>query len=271
MDTQPLVTDGQRLVSIHQINNLPEAQKEGIYRSLVPPEALFRFDIPPTLTDSRGRPLIECTCKADTSSVVLMLWHNRDAQDPVLQLEMADTSTNQLEVLLFIVNDPSSERFDIDRMPDGRTTNFGFDRRNIEEEIRAMAAGLAPGQVRHGARLARRVVPRFEEFVARLGHDRFHIHPMAYHNAILFERYGFAYAIGRGKMEWIHQEFAPGGVLHRRMDGSTPFRRPGAEVTVRGRSWAIHDGILRESFYGVRMYKRIGVHAGICTFPNAVW
>jgi len=270
-EVEPLVVDGRRMVSIRQINNLPPRQKEAIYRQLVPPEALLRFGIPLSLQDPQGRSLLACICEPGTSSVTLTLRHEWGAQDPVLYLEMADTPHNQLEVLLFIVNDPNSERFDTDRMPDGRPTYFGIERRNIEEEIRAMQAGLAPGQIRRGARLTRRLIPCFETFVARLGHDRFHVQPLAYHTAILFERCGFAYTIGKGKMEWIHQEFAPGGVLHRRLDGSTPFRQPGAESSVRGRSWAIHDGIMGEPFTGVRMYKRVGIHAGVCTFPNAAW
>lgn len=267
----PLIVDGQRLVSIHQINNLPRSQKEAIYRWLIPPEALLRFGIPLSMSDREGHSLLTCVCEPATHSVALALRHRWDAQDPVLYLEMADTSTNQLEVLLFAVNDPDSERFDVDRMPDGRPTHFGVECRHIAEEIRAMEAGLAPGQVRRGAKLTRRLIPRFEEFVARLGHDRFHIQPLAYHNAVLFERCGFAYTIGQGKMEWIHQEFAPGGLLYQRLDGSTPFRQVGAEATVRGRSWAIHDGILGEPYTGVRMYKRVGIHAGVCTFPNAAW
>jgi len=271
MDVEPLVVNGRRIVSIRQINNLPPPQKEAVYRQLVPPEALLRFGIPLSLKDSEGHPLLTCVCEPGTCSVALALRHEWNAQDPVLYLEMADTSHNQLEVLLFVVNDPKSERFNVDRTPDGRPTHFGTEARNIEEEIRAMQAGLAPGQVRRGARLTRRLIPRFEAFVARLGHDRFHVQPLAYHTAILFERCGFAYVTGQGRMEWIHQEFGSGGVLHRRLDGSTPFRQPGAEATVRGRSWAIHDGILGEPFTGVKMYKRVGIHAGICTFPNAAW
>lgn len=271
MRPEPLVVNGQRLVSIRQINNLPPSFKRMIYRQLIPPEALLRFGIPLSLTDAQGRSLLTCVCEAGSSSVTISLRHEWGAQDPVLHLEIADTPHNQLEVLLFVVNDPRSERYDTDRTPEGKPTNFGIDRRNIQEEIRAMRAGLAPGQVRRGARLTRRLIPRFEMFVARLGHDRFHVQPLAYHTAILFERCGFAYTVGQGRMEWIHQEFQPGGVLHRRLDGSTPFRQPGAESTVRGRSWAIHDGILGEPFTGVRMYKRVGIHAGICTFPNAAW
>jgi len=267
----PLIVDGQRLFSIRQINNLPQEQKEAIYRALIPPEALLRFGVPLSLTDDEGRSLLSCKCERGTGSLTLALRHRWDFVDPVLYLEMTDTPNNQLEVLLFIVNDPESERFDVDCMPDGRPTNFGVDCRNVAEEVRAMQAGLAPAQVRHGARLTRRLIPRFEEFVCQLGHDRFHIQPLAYHNAILFERCGFAYTLGQGKMEWIHKEFAPGGILHRRLDGSTPFRQPEAANSVRGRSWAIHDGILGEPFANVRMYKRVGVHAGVCTYPDAAW
>lgn len=114
-------------------------------------------------------------------------------------------------------------------------------------------------------------MPILEQFVTGLHHDTFYIQPLAYHNAILFERLGFAYTLGLGRMEWIHREFAPGNLLFRRLDGSTPFRRPGAESSVRGRSWAIHDGILSEPYSNVKMYKRVGIHAGVVTFPHAAW
>ena len=60
-------------------------------------------------------------------------------------------------------------------------------------------------------------------------------------------------------------------VLSGRLDGSTPFRRPNAAGSVRGRSWAIQDGILGNPFTGVHMYKGVGKHAGVCTFPGGMW
>jgi hypothetical protein len=110
-----------------------------------------------------------------------------------------------------------------------------------------------------------------ESFAASLGKERFFIEPLAYHNAILFERYGFAYVRGRVVMERIHEGFQAGGDLLTKLDGATPFRMPGAENSVRGRSWAIHDGILEEKWSGVRMYKRVNHHANICTFPDAIY
>jgi hypothetical protein len=258
------------LLSIGQINKLPSEQMLQVYRQLVPLEVLLRFGIDPqTLADDQGRSLFQC--QPGASSVEVSLRHAWDAEDPVLYVQLADTLSNQIEVTMFMVNDPYSERFDTDRMPDGTQTYFGMLARNVEAEIKAQEAGLAPAQVHRGLRATRRLMPILEDFVAILHHDSFFIQPLAYHNAILFERLGFAYAMGLGRMEWIHKEFAPGGLLFRRLDGSTPFRRPGAEHSVRGRSWAIHDGILGEPYTRVKMYKRVGIHAGVVTFPNAAW
>ncbi|HSQ15589.1 MAG TPA: hypothetical protein VLQ94_04705, partial [Candidatus Binatia bacterium] len=62
--------------------------------------------------------------------------------------------------------------------------------------------------------------------------------------------------------------FRSGGLLCGRLDGSTPFRRPSFGLTVRGRSWAIHDGILDEPWESPKMYKTVGENAGVDTFPG---
>ncbi|MCR4405715.1 MAG: hypothetical protein NUW24_02170 [Anaerolineae bacterium] len=258
--------------SVRQINNLPREEKLDIYSELILPELLARYGISAeTLTDVHGNRLVEFICEAGTSFVEMEIWPAPGARDPLLSLQIADTVNGQLEVLLFVINDPDGERFDVDRDWQGRRTKFGKMYRNVPEEIRAMQAGLAPGQVRRGLRLTGLLLPQLERFVTRLDHDMFFIEPLAYHNAIHFERHGFAYMMGRSKMEWINAEFAPGGILYQRLDGSTPFRQPEFAHTVRGRSWAIHDGILDKPFSGIRMYKRVGRHAGVCTFPNAVY
>jgi hypothetical protein len=95
--------------------------------------------------------------------------------------------------------------------------------------------------------------------------------PLAYHNALLFERLGCNYVQGLRKMQWIHEAMQPGGSLHDAFDGSTPFRQPDAGRTIRGRSWAIHDDILGEPWHGVRMYKRVGKHSGVNTFPGGIY
>ncbi len=257
--------------SIRGINDLPAPVKRAIYRTLIIPWVHERYGIDPETLTQNGQPAVTMNCPAGTRAMEMSIWHQPQAEDPVMYINMADTFNNQLMVLLVVVNDPESPRFPIDRDPEGQPTQLGTRRRNIPAEVAAMKAGLAPGQIREGLRVFRTAVPVFEQFVANVGHDLFLIEPLAYHNAITFERYGFSYLSGRREMERIHREFLPGGELHRRLDNSTPFRHPDAWKTVRGRSWAIHDGILGYPFTGFQMYKRIGVHAGVCTFPDAQW
>lgn len=272
MTAKRFVVDGLPIFSIRGINDLSRPCVEAIYRTLIPDELLTNYNIDPrSLYDAKGNRLVELTCQPGTSSVEVRVYHQANARDPLLYLQLADNSNNQLSVLLFIVNDPSAPRFDVDGDWNGDLTKFGTLRRNVEAEVAAMQAGLAPGQIRRGLKLTRKLMPLFEVFVSRLGHQMFFLEPLAYHNALLFERYGCAYSQGRAKMEWINREFAPGGSLYHRLDGSTPFRRPGAERTIRGRSWAIHDGLLGEPFTGIHMYKRVGINAGVCTFLNSVW
>jgi len=40
------------------------------------------------------------------------------------------------------------------------------------------------------------------------------------------------------------------------------------EKTVRGRSWAIHDGILDQPWDNIRIYKTIGEDAGVRTYTG---
>jgi acetoin utilization protein AcuC len=94
-------------------------------------------------------------------------------------------------------------------------------------------------------------------FCKKLGFQRVKVEPLAYHNAIMHEFYGFRYMTGRCMMEEIDRAFAPGGELFNRLDGSTLFRQPGFERSIRGRSWAIHDGILGKPWQCPRMYYAI--------------
>jgi hypothetical protein len=266
------MVDGVRLYSLHQINALPTDVKEGIYRQLLPLGALSAWGIDPeTLCDARGNLLVTFNCPSHSRIVEIDVRPQAGFPDPLLYLELTDNRLSQIEVMLFVVNDPQSERFETDRDWRGERTEFGTLRRNIPEEIRAMEAGLAPGQVRKGLRLSRVLLPLFEEFVQRLGHGYYLMEPLAYHNAILFERLGCNYVQGLRKMQWLDANFRPGGLLHSRLDGSNPFRHPDAWRTVRGRSWAIHDGILGEPWYGVKMYKRVAKRAGKDTFPGGAY
>lgn len=261
--------NGVRLHSLHQINQLPTAVKESFYCRLLPKDLLAAYGVrPETLCNADGAQLVTFTCPEGSRLVEVDVRPRAGSPDPLLYLELVDTRLNQIEVPLFVVNDPDSPRFETDRDWRGERTKFGTRERNIPAEIQAMDAGLAPGQVRRGLHQTRVLIPLFEDFVRCLGHDYYLMEPLAYHNAILFERLGCNYVQGLQRMQWIQTAFQPGGVLHQALDGSTPFRRPDAWRSVRGRSWAIHDGILGEPWHGIRMYKRIGHRADVDTFPG---
>lgn len=257
--------------TIRGINNLDPPLKYAIYRTLLTPWVYKRFNIDPVTLTQNGAQVVTITAPAGSRAMEMSLRHLPSARDPAMYVNMVDTFNNQLMVLLVVINDPEGERFSVDYDQNGVPTKLGTESRNVPAEIAAMKAGLAPGQIRPGLRAFRAGVEVFEKFVTNMGHTMFLIEPLAYHNALTFERYGFNYLYGRSEMVRINEEFQPGGSLRAKLDGSTPFRPPDAWKTVRGRSWAIHDGILGHPFTGFQMYKRVGVHAGVNTFPDAKW
>jgi hypothetical protein len=257
--------------SIAAINKLPEVEKAQRYSRFIPPELLDHFNLPASPVDRQGRSLLQIQASMGTTDVEIILHHEYGFEDPILFTHLTDTMNAQLHILLYIVNDPSTERFDVDRMQDGTLTKFGTNRRNIDEEIRAMHSGLAPGQIRRGLQMMRHSIRAFEAFVSSLSHDLYFIEPLYYHNAIMFERYGFAYQQGRRRMEAWNAAFQPGGSLSEALDDSSPFRKRELHTTVRGRSWALHDGLANERFDNVTMYKRVGEQAQIESFPDASW
>ena len=257
--------------SIAAVNMLPQDVKAAIYSLFVPPILLDRFAIGRDLRDPNGQSLLELRCAEGSTDVVLALRRQVGDPDPILYSHLTDTVTGQVHVLLYVVNDPDSPRYEVDRMPDGTPTEFGSLQRNLEAEESAMNAGLAPGQIRRGLRILQESIAAFEAFVRSLGQDMYFVEPLHYHNAVIFERYGFAYQKGRQLMTEIHAGFARQGVLANRLDGSTPFRQPGQEACVRGRSWAIQDGILGHAFTEMTMYKRIAQVSGMDTAPGVRW
>jgi len=257
--------------TIGGVNLLKEAEKIEIYTRLIPLELLDRFNIPASFKDKDGKPLLFFRFSPGSTDVEMKLFHQFDYPDPILYGHLTDTLSRQIHVLLYILNDPSAKRFDVDRMPDGQLTRFGTFKRNIAAEEAAMNEGLAPGQVRSGLRLLPAAILKFEEFVHSLGHQVYFAEPLYYHNAILFERYGFSYQVGRRLMERIETGFSGNGDLNLILNNSTPFRTLSAEHSVRLRSWAIHDGALGEPFTNVTMFKHVGKSAGINTCPSCDW
>jgi hypothetical protein len=251
------LTGDLELNSIHSINQLPLAVKERVYRRLIPDKLFTTFSIDP---DSFNNPelekVVDFITPRQASFAIIEMRRSTTDRDCMFFLEIADTPMARMEITFLIVNDPRAPRFDIDRDEEGRRTKFGMARRNLPEEARAMRNGLAPGQIREGLGI-------LSEFI--------HLLLGFYHNAAIFERYGFNYIRGQKKMDYINREFKPGGELFQQLDGSSPFRQPGFEKTIRGRSWAIHDGILGEPWRDVEMYRAIDKPASVCTFPGALF
>lgn len=254
--------------SLKHLNHLPQAKKEQIYRALVP-DAII--DDRRWRAEGRKEPFIHYVCPVNLGLVRIKVQRLLSDRDSIFFLQAADTPYGQLELTLCMINDIDSRRFDVDVDPGGRDNCLATLTRNMPEEIRAMKAGLCPHQVRSGLGLFSDFFSRFDRFASWLGVDTIVAEPLSYNTAILYEQLGFGYLTGYHFMQWIDREFRRGGMLAKRLDGSTPFRQPDMGRTVRGRSWAIHDGILQRSWDGIRIYKVVGRSADINTFPDQMW
>ncbi|HEJ84278.1 MAG TPA: hypothetical protein ENO25_06890 [Desulfobacteraceae bacterium] len=270
-----LIDDASIPVSLSVLNSLPENPKLRLYRTLLPVEVLASFDINPRTWKNPDKVTqVRLEALKDSSKVKISAWCGDSPEDEFFYLELADNPYNGIDLNFLIANNPFNQKFGIDLDSQGRETHFGTVYRNLEEEQKAMQAGLAPGQVREGLRCSRIILNHVESFLTMMAHRAFFLEPMTYVSAWLFEKRGFAYVQGHKLMDTVHKEFQPGGELHKALDGSTPFRQPDQWRTVRGRAWAIHDGILDvidQKWDGLRMVKRIGRHAGVETFPGYLY
>lgn len=273
---------GLELSSLVEINALDAAEKERIYAGIIPARIFELLKISPeTFRGADGRRRATIIAPRGMGLARIEVRNDPDDRHAVFFLDIADTHFRQMELAFCVIKDPFAPRFDVDLDMQGNDNCFTTLGRNIPEEIRAMRAGLYPNQTSRGLRMFGEFFTRFELFVDSLGMDMIVAEPMTYDNAIRYEGFGFDYLNGRRMMEEINREFKPGRVLHELLDGSTPFRMPGMEKTVHGRSWAIHDGILDEPWDDltvdkildepwdeIRIYKMVGKHAGLNTFPE---
>jgi len=258
------------LDGIAEINMLPPSVREEVYLRLVPDGLLASLALDrDALRSEAGRRLVRIAAPDEASWARVELRAAHDDRDPTLLMDVGMSAFGVPELSLVQISDPRSARFAIDRDEDGLDTLLGTVRRNAAEERRAMAAGLAPGQVRPGLKMLGAVLETMDDFCRLLGQEFYLVEPLFYHSAILYERRGCGYVFGRERMEAIDEGFRPGGDLHRCLDGSSPFRARGQEHTARGRSWAIHDGLLEGPWEGVKMFRAPGAPAGISTFGGA--
>jgi hypothetical protein len=266
---QLVSAQGRELTSLRAINELEKAEKERIYTTIIPPRLFELLDISPETFSGRDglRRVVIIAPHGMGLARIEVKQHPADPQT-VFFLDIADTHYRQMELSFCIISDPFSARFAVDLDSSGNNNCFTSLGRNIPEEIRAMRAGLFPNQACRGLRLFGEFFTLFERFVDSLAMDMIVAEPLTYDNAVRYEKYGFDYLHGRRLMERIDREFAPGGRLTARLDGSTPFRMPGMERSVHGRSWAIHDGIMDDPWEDVSIYKLVGAEAGVNTFTE---
>ena len=270
-DANARVTHG--IDSILDLNALPWTLREQLYVRLIPEELLSRFGVVrATLRNGAGERPVRIAAPDDASWARVELRDPRDDRDPAVLIDIAMSAFGVPELTFVQINDPRSPRYGVDRDVDGQDTLLGTVSRNLGEEARALGDGLGPGQIRRGLRMLGRVLECMDAFCRLLGREFYLVEPLFYHSAILYERQGCDYLMGRELMDEIHAELRDGGTLHARLDDSTPFRRRGCEGTVRGRSWAIHDGLLSGSavggWSGVKMYRVPGRHSAVATFPG---
>ncbi len=268
-----LIGDANLPVTIKALNSLPENPKLRLYRTLIPIQVLADFDINPrTWKNPDKLPQVKLDAEYGSDKVKITAWYGEDPQNEFFYLELADNLYNGIDLNFLIVSNPLGQRFRTDFDEQGRETLFGTVHRNCAEEEKAMRAGLAPGQIREGLRSSQIVFIHIETFLTMMAHHAFFLEPLSYVSAWIFEKRGFAYSKGHQLMDTIHREFQPGGELHKALDGSTPFRQPDQWQTVRGRAWAIHDGVLEvidRKWDDLRMIKQVGRQAGVNTFPDA--
>jgi hypothetical protein len=265
---------------IQKINRLNQYQKDGLYRILIPPSLFHMLEINPvTFHNNKGIKAVRFFCPQGDSTCLAEI-KTEDMEEPVYSIQISDAiDPTVIEWDFLIINDPGSVQFRTHIDKEGKDTLFGWASRNLEEEGKALQAGYYPGQTRKGLGLSRNADQALEFFCRMLDIKSIRMEALFYHNAITYERYGYAYFQGYKMMKRIHELFQPGNELFRRLDNSTPFRRPEFARTIRGRSWAIHDGILddvpddilEEGWVSPIMYRMIEKPRPMITFPDPVY
>ena len=97
--------------SIRGINGLPEDDKLAVYRTLIPERVYADYGIDRETLTVEGRPVVHIRCPKGSRAFEISVRRKAEERDPVLFLNMADTFSNRLSVLLVVINDPDSPRF----------------------------------------------------------------------------------------------------------------------------------------------------------------
>src|SRR5512139_263665 len=150
--------------SIAKLNRLPKEERDQNYLTLVPRSIFERFEIDPkTLVNGYGERVVTGIFPPDENFACIEVKYRSADKDCIFSCQISlQTFMASLHLDFLILNDPFSERFNVDIDESGRDTLLGTRSRNIPEETKAMEAGLAPGMVRQGLRLLKEFVKSLE-------------------------------------------------------------------------------------------------------------
>ncbi len=172
-------------------------KNEPIYARYIPKELIQKFNLPEL---TRIRELLQFRFAEGSSDVEMRLYHQAGFQDPVLYAHLTDTLNGQIHVLLYILNDPNAPRFNVDKMPDGSPTRSGplsDTSKQREPRWKTGFTGRFAVDYDYCSLLPRHSRSSSPASVTKcISSNRLYKR-----NAVIFERYGFAYQWGRRQME----------------------------------------------------------------------
>ena len=130
--------------SIARLNRLPKDERDRIYLELVPESIFEKFQIDSrTLLNRYGEKVVRGIFPPDDNFACIEVQNRGGDKDCIFSCQVSLESFMQsLHLDFLIVNDPFSERFNVDVDETGRDTLYGTRSRNLPEEIKAMEAGL---------------------------------------------------------------------------------------------------------------------------------
>ncbi|KAA0258590.1 hypothetical protein FHQ18_05370 [Deferribacter autotrophicus] len=259
----------ENLLYLSDINQLSYAEKEKIYSHFIP-EKLYQILGIKNFDELKNKYYFRLFCEPGTDFVKIEIKIDKNQKDWIFLLEIADTIYYQLELSLIVIGDPNAPFFDVYHDRFGHRNYFATAERNIEEETKALKAGLYPHQSRKGLNLFDNLLENLESFCRYTEKHLIETDPLGYASAIFYEKKGFGYIDGKKLMLKIDKEFYPEGLLYKKLDNSNIFRKQEYWNNVWGRSWAIHDGVLKEAlgveFNHIKMYKPIDKKLQVNTF-----
>ncbi len=126
--------------SIARLNRLPKEERDRIYLELVPRSIFENYQIDPkTLLNKHGERVVRGIFPPDDNFACIEVQYRAGDKDCIFSCQVSlETFMQSLHLDFLIINDPLSERFNIDVDELGRDTLYGTRSRNLPEEIKAM-------------------------------------------------------------------------------------------------------------------------------------